>query len=294
MKSWRDVATAIADMIVRGAPAIGISAAYGMALAAKSGDDWSEARNGLAASRPTAVNLFWALARMDGLQDRDFESVLAEAKRIEHEDFEINKTLAHHGATLVGPNSTALTICNTGALATGGHGTALGILRTAFSRGNLRFVYACETRPRLQGLRLTAWELDREGIPFSMIADSAAASLMSQQKIDFVVVGADRIAANGDTANKIGTYALAVLARYHRVPFYVAAPSTTLDPETASGDSIPIEERGATELLEIDTLTIAPPHFRVYNPAFDITPGNLIDAIVTEHGVIRPPYNFRK
>jgi methylthioribose-1-phosphate isomerase len=292
LTTWEQVRDAIRDMAVRGAPAIGVAAAYGMALAVQGGADFGAARAGLAASRPTAVNLFWALERISALKDRSFESVLAEAQAIEREDVEMNLAIGRHGASLVPSNARVLTVCNTGSLATAGHGTALGIIRTAFSQGKVEHVYACETRPRQQGLRLTAWELTQDAIPFQCIADGAAASLMRAGRVDFVVAGADRIAANGDTANKIGTYMLAVCARHHGIPFVIAAPTSTLDPSLASGDEIPIEERDATELTEIENVQIAPAGCPVFNPAFDVTPGELITAIVTEKGVFRAPYAF--
>jgi methylthioribose-1-phosphate isomerase len=200
--------------------------------------------------------------------------------------------MAEYGAALLPPNARVLTICNTGALATGGIGTALGIIRIAHQQGKLAHVYACETRPRLQGLKLTAWELQQEGIPFEVIADSAAGTLMAQGKVDAVIAGADRIAANGDTANKIGTYTLAVLAHYHGVPFYIAAPVSTIDPRTPDGASIPIEYRDPAEITHIDGLQIAPTGAPALNPAFDVTPAALIHAIITERGVFRPPYDF--
>jgi methylthioribose-1-phosphate isomerase len=204
----------------------------------------------------------------------------------------MNEALALHGAALVPKCARVLTICNTGSLATAGHGTALGIIRTAFGQGKVDFVYACETRPRQQGLRLTAWELSQDGIPFAAIADGVAASLMRAGRVDFVVAGADRIARNGDTANKIGTYMLAVCARFHDLPFVIAAPSSTLDPAIASGAEIPIEERDGRELTMIEGVCIGPEGCPVYNPAFDVTPGELITAIVTEKGVFRQPYGF--
>jgi methylthioribose-1-phosphate isomerase len=280
-------------MAVRGAPAIGIAAAYGMALAARAGVR-QEADRGLRASRPTAVNLFWALDRMAAVEPWSFESALREAQAIEREDLEMNLAIGEHGAALVRPLSgtspvEVLTICNTGGLATGGHGTALGVIRTAYANGTALHVWSCETRPRQQGLRLTAWELRKEGIPFHSIADGAAAALMAAGKVDLVIAGADRIAANGDTANKIGTYTLAVLAKHFEIPFYVAAPTSTLDPSLPSGERIPIEERSAAELTEhVWTSGDVP----VFNPAFDVTPGNLVTAIVTERGVFRPPYSF--
>jgi methylthioribose-1-phosphate isomerase len=247
---------------------------------------------GLAASRPTAVNLFWALDRIARLEDQSFEGVLSEAQRIEQEDLEMNLEIGRHGAELVPERAQVLTLCNTGSLATAGHGTALGIVRTAHGQGKVRHVWACETRPRQQGLRLTAWELMQDGIPFSVVADSAAASLMRAGKVDFVVVGADRIAANGDTANKIGTYMLAVLAQHHGIPFVVAAPSSTIDAAISDGSQIPVEERDPRELTEAEGLLIGPADCPVYNPAFDVTPGELVTAIVTEAGVQTAPYRF--
>ncbi len=292
LRTWQDVEQAIRNMTVRGAPAIGISAAYGMALAARSEDDFELALNGLAASRPTAVNLFWALDRIRALSSRDFASVLAEAKRIEEEDYAMNLAIGELGADLIKPNSRIMTICNTGAIATSGHGTALGIIRTAHSQGKVQHVFSCETRPRQQGLRLTAWELMKEGIPFQSIVDSAAASLFRAGKVDAVIAGADRIAANGDTANKVGTYMLAVLASHHGVPFYIAAPSSTLDPSMADGSSIPIEERSSEEITHIEGVPVAPAGCPVWNPGFDVTPGALITAIITERAVFRGPYCF--
>ncbi len=292
LTSWQEVRDAIVDMAVRGAPAIGVAAAYGMALAARAGEDMSEAKRGLAGSRPTAVNLFWALDRIEALGQAAPEAVEAEAMAIEREDLEMNLAIGRHGAELINPGATILTICNTGALATAGHGTALGIVRTATGQGKGVFVYSCETRPRLQGLRLTAWELMKEGIPFESIPDSAAGALMRSGAVDVVIVGADRIAANGDTANKLGTYTLAVLAKHHGIPFLVAAPSSTLDPSLADGSGIPIEERDAEEITTIGGARVAPERCPVWNPSFDVTPGELIAAIVTERGVARPPYAF--
>jgi len=246
----------------------------------------------LAASRPTAVNLFWAVDRIRGLQTWEFEAVLAEAQAIEAEDLAMNHAIGVRGADLIGKGFNILTICNTGSLATAGHGTALGIIRTAHSQGKDVHVFSCETRPRQQGLRLTAYELLKEGIPFHSIADSVAASLMKDGKVDCVIAGADRIAANGDAANKIGTYALAVLAYHHGIPFYIAAPTSTFDVTLFSGDLIPIEERSATELTQIEGVQVAPIDTPVYNPAFDVTPGELIAAIITEQFVYRRPYAF--
>lgn len=289
---WEEVRDAIRDMAVRGAPAIGVAAGYGMALAAQQGADLAEAQRGLAASRPTAVNLFWALDRMAAVSNPTFENLLAEAQAIEAEDLAMNHRIGDFGADLVPAKARVLTICNTGSLATAGHGTALGIIRTAQARGLVDHVYSCETRPRQQGLRLTAWELLKDGIPFQSIPDSAAASLMRAGKVDFVVAGADRITRNGDTANKIGTYMLAVCAHHHGIPFVIAAPSSTIDPAMATGAEIPIEERDASEITEIEGVRVAPVGCPTFNPGFDVTPGELIHAIVTERGVFRAPYDF--
>ena len=270
-----EVAEAIRTMVVRGAPAIGIAAAYGLALAALRGDDLAEAEDALATSRPTAVNLPWALARM-----RD-EPTAERARALHEEEVERCRRMAAHAVGLFEPGTRALTHCNAGGLATGGYGSAVGALRAAAERGLLERVLVDETRPLLQGARLTAWELERAGIPHAVIADSAAGSFMARGEVDLVVTGADRIAANGDTANKIGTYSLAVLAAHHEIPFYVVAPSSTVDRETPDGSGIPIEERDPAELTS---------RFPASNPAFDVTPAALIAAIVTESGVHRAPY----
>jgi methylthioribose-1-phosphate isomerase len=270
-----EVAGAIRDMVVRGAPAIGIAAAYGLALAALRGDDLAEAERLLASSRPTAVNLPWALAQM-----RE-EPTPERARALHDQEVERCRRMAAHAAELFKPGTRALTHCNAGGLATGGYGSAVGALRAAAERGLLERVLVDETRPLLQGARLTAWELERSGIPHAVIADSAAGSLMARGEVDLVVTGADRIAANGDTANKIGTYSLAVLAAHHGIPFYVVAPTSTLDRETPDGSGIPIEERDPAELTT---------RFPARNPAFDVTPAALIAAIVTEDGVHRAPY----
>ena len=270
-----EVAVAIRDMAVRGAPAIGIAAAYGLALAALRGDDLGEAERVLAASRPTAVNLPWALAQL-----RD-DPTPERARALHEEEVERCRRMATHAADLFRPGTRALTHCNAGGLATGGYGSAVGALRAAAERGLLERVLVDETRPLLQGARLTAWELERAGIPHAVIADSAAGSLMARGEVDLVVTGADRIAANGDTANKIGTYSLAVLAAYHDIPLYIVAPTSTVDLATATGADIPIEERDPAEVSV---------RFRARNPAFDVTPAALIAAIVTEEGVHRPPY----
>jgi methylthioribose-1-phosphate isomerase len=268
-----ELVVAIRELAVRGAPAIGVAAAYGLALAAARGEDLDTAAAALAASRPTAVNLAWALEEMrtDSSPER--------ARRLHEEEVERCRAMAAHAADLFGPGTRALTHCNAGALATGGYGSAVGALRTAWERGLLAQVWVDETRPLLQGARLTAWELEAAGIPHAVIADSAAASLMAAGEVDCVVTGADRIAANGDTANKIGTYSLAVLAAHHGIPFYVVAPTSTIDPDTPTGAEIPIEERAGSELTE---------RFAARNPAFDVTPAELITAIVTEHGVRQP------
>jgi methylthioribose-1-phosphate isomerase len=281
--TWQQVAEAIRNMAVRGAPLIGVAAAYGLALAG----DVEEAKAGLAATRPTAVNLFWALERVSRAADR-----LAEARAIEAEERKNNDAIGKLGAELVPEDAGVLTICNTGSLATPGIGTALGVIRTAWACGSLREVYACETRPRQQGLRLTAWELAKDGIPFHCIADAAAAWLMKSGRVSLVVVGADRVAANGDTANKVGTYSLATIARAHGIPFMVAAPSSTLDLAMPDGRSIPIEERDASELTDIEGSAVAPAGTPVWNPAFDVTPAELITWVVTEQGVFSPPFRF--
>jgi len=272
-----EVADAIRDMVVRGAPAIGVAAAYGLALAALRGDDLADAERVLAASRPTAVNLPWALAQM-----RE-EPTLERARALHEQEVECCRQMATHAAELFQPGTRALTHCNAGGLATGGHGSAVGALRAAAERGLLERVLVDETRPLLQGSRLTAWELERAGIPHAVIADSAAGSLMARGEVDLVVTGADRIASNGDTANKIGTYSLAVLASHHGIPFSVVAPTSTIDNALPDGSGIPIEERDPAELTS---------RFPARNPAFDVTPAALITAIVTEEGVRRPPYSF--
>jgi len=308
-RSWQEVGAAIRTLVVRGAPAIGVAAAFGVVLAARTSHaatfdgllaDLETAIKGLAATRPTAVNLFWALDRMrqaavasralplDAMRAR----LLAEAQAIRDEDIAANRAMGAHGAALVPPNARILTHCNAGALATAGYGTALGVVRAAHAQGKVALVWVDETRPVMQGSRLTAWECVREGIPHRLIADVAAASVMARGEVDLVVTGADRIAANGDTANKIGTYSLAVLAAHHRVPFYIAAPFSTIDPSIASGAQIPIEERDASEVRRVGGQQTAPSDSPVFNPAFDVTPAGLIAAIVTERGVVRPPYHF--
>src|SRR5215218_8948362 len=272
-ESPEQVAEAIRSLAVRGAPAIGLAAAYGMALASDPG----AAAETLLTSRPTAVNLAWAVERCLRADD-----VLAEARRLHREQEAADRTLAALGAERFERGDRALTHCNAGALATGGYGTAGGVLLAAWERGRLVSVWVDETRPLLQGARLTAWELRRAGIPHRVVADSAAGSLMAQGQVDRIVVGADRIAANGDVANKVGTYPLAVLADRHGVPFYVAAPLSTIDPATPHGSAIPIEERDPAEVLARGD---------AFNPAFDVTPAELVSAIVTEAGVLEPPYS---
>jgi methylthioribose-1-phosphate isomerase len=291
--SHEGVAQGIRDMVVRGAPAIGIAAAYGMALAALHGKSLAVASEVLAASRPTAVNLFWALDRIDRLKNKDFESILAEAIAIEAEDLAMNLKIGEFGNELIPSGANVMTICNTGALATAGHGTALGVIRSAHNSGKSIHVWSCETRPRQQGLRLTAYELMHDKIPFHSISDGMAASLMLSGKVDCVIAGADRIAANGDSANKIGTYMLAVLANHHEIPFYIAAPTSTFDSSLSDGSGIPIEERDASEITHIEGIAVSPEGCPVFNPGFDVTPGKLIAAIITEAGVHRAPYDFK-
>jgi len=297
------VAGAIRNMVVRGAPAIGISAAYGVVLAARaaSGENWqlqvADAIKTLAESRPTAVNLFWALARMqqtlEGCNTRAdaIEQLGVAAMLIHEEDLAANFAMAQHALVHMNTDQpmSVLTHCNTGALATGGYGTALGVIRRLHEAGMLVNAFADETRPWLQGSRLTAWELSRDGIPVTLSADSAAAAILASGKVSWVIVGADRITANGDVANKIGTYSLAVLARYHGVGFMVVAPSSTVDMALASGREIPIEERDGKELRQVRDLLVAPASVAVFNPVFDVTPAELIGAIVTERGVISRP-----
>jgi methylthioribose-1-phosphate isomerase len=303
IESLPEAARAIHDMVVRGAPAIGITAAYAVVLAARDRyrekpARWREAiqpdLNLLADARPTAVNLRWAVERMRALigslsATDPAPLLLAEARRIHEEDIVANRRMGELGAALIAPDSGVLTHCNTGALATGGFGTALGVVRAGYAAGKIKHVYADETRPWLQGARLTAWELVQEGIPATLIADSAAAFLMKQGSVQWVIVGADRIAANGDTANKIGTYMTAVAARHHGVKFMVVAPISTLDFATPNGDAIPIENRAESEVLGCGGHRMAPEGAKAWNPAFDVTPAELIDAIVTEKGVVEHP-----
>jgi methylthioribose-1-phosphate isomerase len=296
-------ADAIGDMVVRGAPAIGITAAFGVVLAAKAcyaaaGASWKEKMEGplyrLAASRPTAVNLFWALERMKGvmaeLGSADPEpALLAEAQAIHEEDIVANRRLGDLGAELIEGKTSVITHCNAGALATGGYGTALGVIRSAWAAGKIDRVYADETRPWMQGARLTAWELSKDNIPVTLLADGAAASRMTAGDIGWVIVGSDRIAGNGDVANKIGTYSLAVAARYHGVKVMVAAPTSTVDMSIGSGDDIPIESRDPAEILCCGGRQVGAPGVGAWNPVFDVTPAALVDAIVTEKGVVLSP-----
>jgi len=303
-----EVAQAITDMVVRGAPAIGITAAYGIVIAARdrfaeNPEHWQQTieqdLQTLAQSRPTAVNLFWAIDLMreviKGLAVTDpVATLLALAKQIHKEDIAANVTLGKLGADLIGKKCAVLTHCNAGALATGGYGTALGVIRSAFEQGKIAHVYADETRPWLQGARLTAWEMVQDNIPVSLLVEGAAAHLIktsqnTEQPIGWIIVGSDRIAANGDVANKIGTYALAVLARYHGIKFMVAAPTTTIDMAVSCGDDIPIEERSNDEVLNYSGQQVAATGAQAINPAFDVTPAELVDAIVTEKGVVLKP-----
>jgi len=303
-KSYEEVAQAIKDMVVRGAPAIGAAAAFGYVLGAKQfshlkGEHLSKAmqqvHDTIARTRPTAVNLFWALKRMHekflASQDQDFVRVLEEeAVKIAQEDIETNRSIGRHGQTLLKDGDTILTHCNAGALATVDYGTALGVIRAAVENGKRLRVYVDETRPYLQGARLTAWELVQLGLETILICDNMAGWVMKQGKVDAVIVGADRIPANGDVANKIGTYTLAVLAKRHGVPFYVAAPTSTIDLNVEDGSQIPIEERSHREVTHVGNLRIAAEGVKVYNPAFDVTEHDLVTAIITERGIVRPPY----
>ncbi|MCC8123268.1 MAG: S-methyl-5-thioribose-1-phosphate isomerase [Oscillospiraceae bacterium] len=283
---YRAVAEAIKTMVVRGAPAIGVAAAYAYCLAARAGEDLAKTRTTLAASRPTAVNLFWALERMANCKS----DLTAEAEAIHREDIDMCRAMGEHGAAIVPAHARILTHCNAGALATGGFGTALGVIRAAHSAGKVDMVYADETRPLLQGSRLTAYELVSDHIPTTLIADNMAASLMRAGRVDLVLVGCDRMAANGDFANKIGTYSVAVHAQHHAVAFYTVLPCSSIDLSIPDGSHIPIEERGADELRTIGGVQTAPPDVSVWNPAFDVTPHNLLTGIITEKGIIYPPF----
>ena len=290
---YRPVADAIRTMVVRGAPAIGIAAAYAYCLAALAGEDLEEARAVLGSSRPTAVNLFWALERMAHKAEDcggDPAVLTEEAKAIHAEDVAMCKAIGAYGAAVVPERARILTHCNAGALATGGYGTALGVIRAAHAQGKVKLVYADETRPLLQGARLTAYELVRDHIPATLIADNMAASLMAKGQVDLAVVGCDRMAANGDFANKIGTYSVAVNAHFHGVPFYVALPCSTIDLSLPDGSGIPIEERDRDEVRTLCGVQTAPAEVEVYNPAFDVTPHSLVTGIITEKGVVYPPF----
>ena len=306
-KDYGEVADAIRNMIVRGAPAIGVAAAMGVAIGAQRSKattlpelerEFEVVCNTIAETRPTAVNLFWAIRRMrdklEELRSLPVEKIkaglVAEAQRMHVEDIAANEAMGRHGAVLLPGSGGVLTHCNAGALATAGYGTALGVIRAAIDSGKKLNVFADETRPFLQGSRLTAWELMKDRIPTTLIADNMAGAMMRQGKIDAVIVGADRIAANGDVANKIGTYTVAVLAKEHGIPFYVAAPTSTVDLSTPDGSKIPIEQRASTEVTHLAGKQIAPDAVRVENPAFDVTPSKYVAAIITERGVARAPY----
>jgi len=305
--TYQEVADVIRNMVVRGAPAIGVSAAMGIALGVKNskaenvGDlkrDFDQICDVIGKTRPTAVNLFWAIKRMqqkfETLRVRHIpqikQSLIDEAKRMHAEDIAINQAMGKHGAALMPASGGVLTHCNAGALATAGYGTALGVIRAAVEAGKKIQVYADETRPFLQGARLTAWELVKDGIPTTVISDNMSGAMMRQGKIGTVIVGADRIAANGDVANKIGTYTVAVLAKEHGIPFYVAAPISTVDLETPDGSKIPIEQRNAAEVTHFAGKLITPEGVSIENPAFDVTPAKYVTAIVTERGIARAPY----
>jgi methylthioribose-1-phosphate isomerase len=298
---YKQVAEAIRSMVIRGAPAIGVAAAMGIALGmqqAESEVEFDEICETLARTRPTAVNLFWAIERMrrlySKLQSSPIQEVraklIAEAQQIRLEDIAINECIGKNGAPLIPDGKTVLTHCNAGALATAGYGTALGVIRAAVASGKKIDVFADETRPFMQGARLTVWELQHDNIPATLITDNMAGHFLHSGRIGSVVVGADRIAANGDVANKIGTYSLAVLAKENGVPFYVAAPISTLDLTLTDGDQIPIEQRAAEEVTHVHGVPVAPDGTTVENPAFDVTPNRYVTAIVTERGVARPPY----
>lgn len=301
-RTYGEVADAIRNMVIRGAPAIGVAAAMGVAIGALHSKDLEAEMplicQKLAQTRPTAVNLFWAIERMKrayaDVRDQPIQAIrdhlVAEAQRVRTEDIAINQAIGRNGAELVPDGKTVLTHCNAGALATAGFGTALGVIRAAHNSGKIIDVFADETRPFLQGSRLTAWELQRDGIKTTLIADNMAGHFLKSGRIGCVVVGADRIAANGDVANKIGTYGVAVLAKENGVPFYVAAPISTLDLSLSSGDEIPIEERPAKEMTHLQGVHVAPENIKVANPAFDVTPNRYVTAIITERGIARAPY----
>jgi methylthioribose-1-phosphate isomerase len=305
--TYHEVADAIRSMVVRGAPAIGVAAAMGIALGMRDSParnhselrrDFDEVCGVIGATRPTAVNLFWAIRRMQQLLEsvsaqpipQIKQRLIAEAQQMLVEDIACNRAMGKHGAALLPSRGGVLTHCNAGALATCGYGTALGVVRSAVQSGKTLHVYADETRPFLQGSRLTAWELMRDKIPTTVISDNMAGTIMRQGKIDAVIVGADRIAANGDVANKVGTYTVAILAKEHGIPFYVAAPFSTIDLDTADGSQIPIEQRASNEVTHLAGKQIAPSGVKVENPAFDVTPARYVTAIITERGVVREPY----
>jgi methylthioribose-1-phosphate isomerase len=307
-KTYQQVADVIRNMVVRGAPAIGVAAAMGIALGVKDSSastvgglkqDFDQICQVIGETRPTAVNLFWAIRRMqdkfESLRIRPIgqirQAIIEEAQSMHAEDIAANRAMGRHGATLMPNSGGVLTHCNAGALATAGYGTALGVIRAAVEQGKKIHVYADETRPFLQGSRLTAWELMKDGIPTTVISDNMAGSMMKQGKIEAIVVGADRIAANGDVANKIGTYTVAVLAKEHGIPFYVAAPISTVDLNTPDGSKIPIEERSAKEVTHIAGRQMVPDGVSVENPAFDVTPARYVAAIITENGIARAPYD---
>ncbi len=302
-----EVIEAIADLVIRGAPAIGVAAAMGMALGAQAFDDEPETfRQQLAelsermnAARPTAVNLRWAVRRANRVAEQALSEegvagakarLVAEARLMHEQDIEMNRAMGRHGAALVPQDAVILTHCNAGALATAGYGTALGVVRAAQEAGKNPHVFADETRPFLQGARLTTWELQKDGIPVTLITDNMSGHMMQKGRVDCVVVGSDRIASNGDVANKIGTYTVAVLAKQHGIPFFVAAPTSTVDLEAESGEAIPIEERTSDEVVVVNDVRIVPEDVSAAYPAFDVTPAELVTAIITEEGVARPPY----
>tara|TARA_B100001964_G_scaffold179000_1_gene197503 strand:- start:1690 stop:2721 length:1032 start_codon:yes stop_codon:yes gene_type:complete len=310
---YKSVSKAIRNMLIRGAPAIGVAAAMGVSLGANkikadSNEsfllEFQQICDELAGSRPTAVNLFWAINRMKKVTEDNNDKTVKEIKnilkdeaiKIWHEDIAINKSIGKYGQELIKDGDTILTHCNAGALATAGYGTALGVMRAAWDAGKKINVFANETRPFLQGARLTAWELKKENIPVKLITDSMAGHFMKKNEIDLVIVGADRIASNGDVANKIGTYTVAILAKEHQIPFYVAAPLSTLDMTLGSGDQIPIEERSHEEVTWINNKQIAPEGIDAAHPAFDVTPNKWVNAIITEKGIVRPPFqeNLKK
>lgn len=299
---YREVARSIKDMVIRGAPAIGVAAAMGVALAVASGEASDESEfgkiiNTFAQTRPTAVNLFWALERMSEIYHRYSNdpvalkmNIIEEALKIDRDDVATNRRIGRNGEVLVKSGHTVLTYCNAGTLATAGYGTALGVIRSAVENKKQISVIAAETRPYLQGARLTVWELQQDGIPVKLVTDNSVGHLMSKGIINEVIVGADRIVRNGDTANKIGTYSIAILAKYHQIPFYVAAPVSTIDFTLDSGSDIPIEERGKNEIIRFRNQVIARSNTEVIHPAFDVTPHNLITAIITEEKILFPEY----